>query len=173
MEGFYYPCVSSYSCASILLVACPSTLLLCFWLVLLDNHHDDDELFLWNVWPTKGFKLYFQSGPLSEILNFPNLWRAASSVWTCAKLEFRLSWMKLCSTGKHYTTSLFFSLAINIDHRFLLNTYTEFLILLHPIWVRFFWLIPVLMGLCSETVTSIIWTGYPNLMELYTRWAQL
>ena len=29
--------------------------------------NDDDELFLWYVWPTKGVKPYFQPGPLPEI----------------------------------------------------------------------------------------------------------
>ena len=44
-------------------------------------------------------------GPLSEILTIANLWHAASRVWTCAEPEFRLSWMKLCSSDNHYTTA--------------------------------------------------------------------
>ena len=28
-----------------------------------------------------------------------------SRVWTCAEPEFRLSWMKLCSSDNHYTTA--------------------------------------------------------------------
>ena len=30
---------------------------------------------------------------------------AASRVWACAEPEFRLSWMKLCSSDNHYTTA--------------------------------------------------------------------
>ena len=61
------------------------------------------ELFLWYGWLTKGVKPYFQPGPLSEILTIANLQHAASRVWTCAEPEFRLSWMKLCSSDNHYT----------------------------------------------------------------------
>ena len=65
----------------------------------------DDELFLWYGWPTKGVKPYFQPGPLSEILTIANLRHAASRIWTCAEPEFRLCWMKLCSSDNHYTTA--------------------------------------------------------------------
>ena len=64
-----------------------------------------DELFLWYGWPTKGVKPYFQPGPLSEILTIANLRHAASRTWTCAEPEFRLCWMKLCSSDNHYTTN--------------------------------------------------------------------
>ena len=64
---------------------------------------DDDEFFLWYGWPTKGVSPYFQPGPLSEILTIANLQHAASRVWTCTEPEFRLSWMKLCSSDNHYT----------------------------------------------------------------------
>ena len=63
-----------------------------------------DELFLWYGWPTKGVKPYFQPRPLSEILTIANHQHAASSTWTCAEPEFRLCWMKLCSSDNHYTT---------------------------------------------------------------------
>ena len=65
---------------------------------------DDDELFLWYGWPTRGVYLYFQPGPLSEILTVVNLRRTVGRVWTCAEPDFRLSWMKLCSKDEHYTT---------------------------------------------------------------------
>ena len=44
-------------------------------------HDDDDELFLWYGWPTKGVLHYFQPGPLSEILTIVNLRYAASRTW--------------------------------------------------------------------------------------------
>ena len=66
---------------------------------------DDDELFLWYGWPTKGVKPYFLPGPLPEILTIANLRRATSRTWTRAKPEFRLFWMKLYSSDNHYTTA--------------------------------------------------------------------
>ena len=66
---------------------------------------NDDELFLWYGWPTKGVSPYFQPGPLSEILTTTNLWHTARRVWKCAEPEFRLSWMKSCSSDNHYTTA--------------------------------------------------------------------
>ena len=65
---------------------------------------DDDELFLWYGWPTKGVYALFQPGPLSEILTIANLQHLASRVWPCAESEFRLCWMKLCNRDNHYTT---------------------------------------------------------------------
>ena len=41
---------------------------------------------------------------MSEILTIANLWHTSSRVWTCTEPEFRLSWMKLCSSDNHYTT---------------------------------------------------------------------
>ena len=35
---------------------------------------------------------------MSVILTISNLWHAASRISTCAELEFRLCWMKLCSS---------------------------------------------------------------------------
>ena len=52
-------------------------------------------------WSTKGVALF----PLSEILTIANFRHAASRFWTCAKPEFKLWWMKLCSTDNHYTTA--------------------------------------------------------------------
>ena len=67
-----------------------------------DDDDDDDELFLWYGWPTKGVQPYFQPGPLSEILTIANLRHAVSKLWTCAEPEFRLNWMRLCSSHNHY-----------------------------------------------------------------------
>ena len=47
-----------------------------------------------------------RSHSLSEILTIANLQHAAIRVWACAEPEFRLSWMKLCSSDNHYTTAL-------------------------------------------------------------------
>ena len=60
------------------------------------DDYDDDELFLWYGWPTKGVKPYFQPGPLSEMLTIADLRHATSRIWTCAEPEFRFCWMKLC-----------------------------------------------------------------------------
>ena len=64
------------------------------------DHNEDDELFLWYGWPTKGVKPYFQQEPLSEIFAIANLRHAACRVWTCLEPEFRLSWIKLYSSDK-------------------------------------------------------------------------
>ena len=64
---------------------------------------EDDELFLWYGWSAKGVYPYFQSRPLSEILTIVNLWHVTSRIWTCTEPEFRLRWMKLCSSDNHYT----------------------------------------------------------------------
>ena len=62
------------------------------------------------VWLTGEMRLaYFQPGPLLEILTIANLQYAASRVWTCAERDFRLSWMKLCSSNNHYTRALHMS----------------------------------------------------------------
>ena len=70
----------------------------------------------------KAFTPYFQPEPLSEILPFTNLLLAASSVWTCAESEFRLCWIKFCSSDNHYTTEplntwpkFFISLSVSIS----------------------------------------------------------
>ena len=43
---------------------------------------------------------------MSEIVTIVNLQHAASRIWTCAEPEFRLSWIKICSSDNHYTTAL-------------------------------------------------------------------
>ena len=71
-----------------------------------DDDDDDNDFFLWHGWPTKVVKPYFLPGSLSEILTITNLWHAASRIWTCAEPEFRLIWIKLCSSDNPYTTAL-------------------------------------------------------------------
>ena len=75
-----------------------------------------DELFLCYGWSTRGFKPYFQLGPLSEILTMANLQHAASRIWTCAEPEFRLCWIKLCSSGNHYNLSDSLPLLVHLYH---------------------------------------------------------
>ena len=70
-----------------------------------DDDDNDKELFLWYGWLTKSVWLYFQSGPLLDILTIANLWHAANRIWTCTEPEFSLCWMKLCSSDSHYTTA--------------------------------------------------------------------
>ena len=70
-----------------------------------DDDDDDDDGFYGMVDRRKAFKPYFQPGPSSEMLTIANLRHAASRVWVCAEPEFRLSWMKLCSSDNHYTTA--------------------------------------------------------------------
>ena len=60
-------------------------------------------LFLWYGWP-KGIYPYFQPRPLSEILTTTNFRHVMSRIWIGTEPEFRLSWMKLCSSDNHYTT---------------------------------------------------------------------
>ena len=60
---------------------------------------DDDEFcFCDMVDQRKTISLISRGGPLSE-----NFWHAMGRIWTCIKPEFRLWWMKLCSSDKHYT----------------------------------------------------------------------
>ena len=49
---------------------------------------------------------FISSRDMSEILTITNLRHATSRVWICAESEFRLSWMKLCSSDNYYTTVL-------------------------------------------------------------------
>ena len=60
-------------------------------------------------WPTKTFNLISSRHKLSEILTIANFRHAASRIWGCGEPEFRLSWMKLCSSDKHYTTALLYN----------------------------------------------------------------
>ena len=70
-----------------------------------DDNDDDDELVLLYGWLKRGtLTYYFQPRPLSEILTTANLWHSASRVWTCPEPEFKLSWMKLCSSDNNYST---------------------------------------------------------------------
>ena len=62
-----------------------------------DDDDVDDELFLWYGWPTKGVALF----PAGTIFRDPH-----EQDSTCAEPEFRLWWMKLCSSDNHYTTTL-------------------------------------------------------------------
>ena len=48
----------------------------------------------------KAFMPYLQPEPLSDILTIANLRHAASRVSNYAESEFRLCWMKLCSSDK-------------------------------------------------------------------------
>ena len=54
-----------------------------------ESYGDDDELFLWYGWLTKGIQSYFMLGPL--ILTIANLQLLVSRVWTCTEPEFRLN----------------------------------------------------------------------------------
>ena len=71
---------------------------------------DDDELFLWYGWPTKGVSPYFQPGPLAEILTIANLRHTQAGFepvqnlslglvkWNCAVVITTTPWC-------HYTTT--------------------------------------------------------------------
>ena len=61
--------------------------------------HDDEIVIV--VWLTdERGSAFFQSD------HSANHWHAASTVWSCAGPEFRLSWMKLCRNDNHYITTL-------------------------------------------------------------------
>ena len=62
---------------------------------------------LWYGWPAKKVSPYFLPGPLSEIFTIANIQHTAKRISTCAEPEFRLSWIKLCSSDKHFTTVSF------------------------------------------------------------------
>ena len=53
----------------------------------------------------KALTSYFNPGPLSKILTTANLRHVAIRVWTCAESEFRLCWMRLCSSDNNFTTA--------------------------------------------------------------------
>ena len=42
---------------------------------------------------------------MSEILTIKNHWHAGNRIWICAEPQFMLSWMKLCSSDSHCTTT--------------------------------------------------------------------
>ena len=52
----------------------------------------------------KAFIFISNRDQLWEILIFPNLRHSASRIWTSGEPEFRVSWMKLCSSDKRCTT---------------------------------------------------------------------
>ena len=70
-----------------------------------DDDDDDDELFLWHGWLTKGVYMCLALFSAGTIVRDPhhctNLWHATSRIWTCAELEYRLSWMKLYRSDNH------------------------------------------------------------------------
>ena len=102
--------------------------------------NDDDELFLWSGWPTKGVKPYFQPGPLLEILTIPNLRQATSRIWTCAETQFRLYWMKLCSSDT--TTPRRYYNAEKYYHRIIYVRIQVFTDLYSPIISHILWSVP-------------------------------
>ena len=56
------------------------------------------------LWLTDETRLsLFPAGAIVRIVTITNLWHAASRIWTCSEPEFRLCWMKLCSSDNHYT----------------------------------------------------------------------
>ena len=67
-------------------------------------HDDDDELILWNGWPTKGVEPYFHPGPMSEFSLSQTSNLPQDMIWTCAEAEFKLCWMKLYSNVNHCIT---------------------------------------------------------------------
>ena len=69
------------------------------------NLIDDDEGFCGIVDRRKAFCLISSRGLLSEILTIANLRHTASKILNSAEPEFRLSWMKLCSSDNPYATA--------------------------------------------------------------------
>ena len=69
------------------------------------NLIDDDEGFCSIVDRRKAFCLISSRGLLSEILTIANLRHTASKILNSAEPEFRLSWMKLCSSDNPYATA--------------------------------------------------------------------
>ena len=53
----------------------------------------------------KAFSFISSRDHCQDICNIGNLQQATCRIWTCAELEFRLSWMKLCSSDNHCTTT--------------------------------------------------------------------
>ena len=83
------------------------------WSFVVDYHFqgdDDDWLFLRNGWPTKVVLRLTSSRDHCNA----NLRHAASRVWTCVESEFRLYWMKLCSSNNHYIKQE----GVNLSHFF-------------------------------------------------------
>ena len=56
------------------------------------------------VWLTNERHLaFFRAGTIVKDPPIVNLWQAASKISTCAEPEFRLCWMKFCSSDNYYT----------------------------------------------------------------------
>ena len=64
----------------------------------------NDELFLRNGWPAKGVYAVFPAGSIADIVTIANLQHATSRISIWAESEFRLCWMKFCSSDNYYTT---------------------------------------------------------------------
>ena len=69
---------------------------------LMVSDDDDDKSFLWYGWRTKGFRLISSRDHCQRSSPSRISWHTTSRIWTCAEPEFRLSWMKLCSSDNHY-----------------------------------------------------------------------
>ena len=71
--------------------------------------NDDDELFLW-CWPTEGVmvgrrKALFPAGSIVRDPHHRESPTRREQGLNLLRTEFRLSWMKLCSSDNHYTTA--------------------------------------------------------------------
>ena len=70
-----------------------------------------------------------------EILIIANSWYAASRVWTCAKPEFRLYWMKLCSNKKmpipHYLVIVIYIIGSPLN-----TTHPKNICFTHYCWLK-------------------------------------
>ena len=69
-------------------------------------------------------------------LTISNLQHTASRIWTCRETEFRLCWMKLCTSDNHYLTALPYAPLhhmppLNLDKLILSGTGTAFLVKLY------------------------------------------
>ena len=76
-----------------------------------DDDDDDDDDVMINCFcgmaeQRKAFRIISSQDHLSEILTIANIRRAASRIWTCLEPEFRLCWMKFCSSDNHFTADL-------------------------------------------------------------------
>lgn len=70
----------------------------------------------------KALSLTSRPGPKSEFLINTNLRHNANRIWKCAELEFRLCWMRLCSSDNHWTTALLiFSLISHFSKNMLIS----------------------------------------------------
>ena len=59
-------------------------------------------MYVWNGCLTTGVEPYFLTALLSDFFTIPNLWHAASWIWTCVEPEFRSSWMKLWISSNQF-----------------------------------------------------------------------